>query len=155
MKCPLLMVAAFAASACAQQSMEVPGPPRQANRAAELTALPPAENALEALEPVYQVGGDVIPPKRLRPCRPDTTRLGAITDGREITQPFFMYEVIVSARGEVTSVTLLKASQQGEPYEDMEREFRRALVQCTFEPATRQGVPVAVRFLMHSTAEVR
>lgn len=101
---------------------------------------------------VYEIGGDVLPPKRLSSCDP------VIPDGikgRRITQPIFTYEIVVSADGRVTSVVLKSASQTGDPYDALERAFREAIRDCRFEPATRLGSPVAVRMLMVTRTEVR
>jgi|GEM_PF-1084012 len=105
-----------------------------------------------AEEPVYPVGGDVLPPRQLSACRP------AIPESlrhEKIEQPSFVYEVVISATGKVRAVSLVSQSRRGEPYDSLEKAFRRSLETCAYQPATRKGKPVACRMTMIATSEVR
>jgi hypothetical protein len=115
-------------------------------------ARPAAAPTISSAEKIYEIGGDVLPPKRLSSCDP---KIPEQIKGRRIAQPIFTYEIVVSAEGRVVAVVLERASQTGDPYDSLKRAFRKAIVSCRFEPAIRNGVPVAVRMMMVTRTEVR
>ncbi len=102
-------------------------------------------------ETIYAVGGVVKAPvmiKRCEPVFPESLR------GRKLKQPFFVYEAVISARGEVRSVKLVNGRSDG-PYASIDRAFRKAILCAKFRPATRHGIAVACKFNLTSTLEVR
>jgi hypothetical protein len=101
---------------------------------------------------IYPVGGDVLPPQQLSDCRP---HLPEALRHEKITQPLFVYELVISSTGKVQSVKLVRRSQRGKPYDDLEKVYRQSLQSCTYRPATRHGKPVACRMRMVATTEVR
>ncbi len=105
-----------------------------------------------ARERILAVGGEVKAPVKIKNCEP---QFPARLNKRRITQPFFIYEVVISDKGEVISVRQAKDRHLGEPYATMDHAFRKAILCWRFRPATLHGQPVACRYTISATAEVR
>ena len=114
-------------------------------------ALSTASGRSNASEKIYLVGGEVAAPVKIKDCR---LLLPPDLRARRIVQPFFFYEAVISKRGHVESLRLIKGPH-GDPYDRIENLFRKQILCSQFRAATLRGHPVAVRFNISATAEVR
>jgi hypothetical protein len=105
-----------------------------------------------AVEPVYEVGRDVKAPVRIKSCDPVIPKW---VQKQRITQPMFIYEAVISSRGEVRSVRLTNPEPAKEPYVTIEHAFHEAIKCWRFRAAIRKGKPVACRYMLTATVEVR
>jgi hypothetical protein len=101
---------------------------------------------------IYRVGGEVTRPVRIEKCEP---KLPEYLKKKRITQPVFIYEALISSSGVVESIRSVKTKPLGEPYATMERAFREAILCSRFRPATLRGKPVACRYMLTTSVEVR
>ena len=101
---------------------------------------------------IYAIGGEVKPPVRVSKCEP---RFPAYLKKTRITQPIFVYEVVISSRGAVESVREASEPRLEEPYLTMEKAVRESILCSRFRPATRRGKPVTCAYMLTATVEVR
>ena len=99
---------------------------------AQPTARTPEEEPL-------QVGGDVLPPQVVSRVYPDYNALPRPLHVTGVP----VVEAVISRSGKVTQVHMVKATN---PH--LDSAIMNALKQWKFRPATRNGHPVAVRFIM-------
>lgn len=92
-------------------------------------------------EPLYEVGGEVMPPVMIDSCLP----LDADSYGEHSL--LYIFEIIVSNEGRVLSVELMKSPEPPLGHSIATR-LRQSIAACRFEPATRNGKPVAVRYVL-------
>lgn len=105
-------------------------------------ASPAAPRAISspASEEPLRVGGEVLRPQILKRVEPDLSKLQNRTI-RLFGSP--IYEVTITAKGDVTDVRVLHSSNL-----DIDKEVIAALRQWKFRPATRNGKPVAVYYTL-------
>ena len=106
-------------------------------------SVPPPEaqssptSASRPTEPL-RVGGDVLPPVAIKRVQPDYTKLGHIRAGGVP-----VVEATITAQGDVTSVRVIRSV-----HPELDAAIVAALRQWKFRPATQQGRPVAVHFVL-------
>jgi len=101
---------------------------------------------------VYEVGGEVAAPvliEQVKPILPEQYKHA------HITQPLYIYSIVVSETGRVGSISLLRGSTESEPYISFERAFREAIAKWRYAPAMRSGKPVPVNLTVTATIEVQ
>ena len=101
---------------------------------------------------VYEIGGEVAAPvliEQVKPILPEQYR------HTHITQPLYIYSIVVSETGRVGSISLLRGSTESEPYISFERAFREAIAKWRYTPAMRSGNPVPVNLTVTATVEVQ
>lgn len=103
-------------------------------------------------ERVYSAGPGITPPQKITPCDPT---IPEELKHLRIVQPRFVYEVVISSAGRVVQLKLVGANRKGYPYDKIEKAFRTALRNCAYQPAAKDGKPVAFRFNIVATVEVR
>lgn len=89
--------------------------------------------------PPYRVGGDVTPPLKLSGDGPVYTEEARL----ERVQGVAILETVIDETGSVTGIRMLKGLPFG-----LDRAAVEAVKTWKFEPATRQGVPVPVYFIV-------
>jgi TonB family protein len=108
------------------------------------TTSPHAPSTIQPAAPTHydeplEVGGDVLPPEVVARVWPDYSTLPRPMRVSGVP----IVEAVISRRGEVTQVRMIKATN---PH--LDAAIMEALKQWKFRPATRNGHPVAVRFIM-------
>ena len=140
-------------SALPSQSARPPSPPAVPSAIAT-----PTPNAASGPHPqpdaagIYRVGGDVMQPvelSRVQPQIPERYR------HVRITQPFYVFEAVITASGDIGRIRLLRGRTDEEPYIAYERAFRESIAQWRYRPATLHGKPVPVWLTITGTLEVR
>jgi hypothetical protein len=101
-------------------------------------------------ETIYRVGGDVKAPVKLSDCE---VRFPRFVRGKKIVQPFFIYDLVITKTGRVESIALVEGPH-GDPYDAIERTFRKQIKCSRFRPATFHGTPVAVHYKISASADV-
>jgi hypothetical protein len=138
-------------ASCSRKAV-APRPPTLATPPNPAAPNPTAAGASSATSQIYSVGGEVSEPTLLeqpRPVFPERFRKV------RLTQPIYIYEIVVSESGLVQSVTLLRGRLDTEPYVSIEGAFRAAIKQWRYKPATLRGLAVPVRLTVTATVEVR
>jgi TonB family protein len=137
------------AISCAGPS-PAPASTPSATRSATPTGIPASTPTLAAF--AGATDADVVPPEpvsQVNAVFPDSVK------NVRISQPFFIYEIVVDQIGNVRDIHLLRASYTDEPYDTFDRGFRDAIAQWKYKPATRNGSPVAFRLTVTGRVEVR
>jgi hypothetical protein len=102
-------------------------------------------------ETIYRVGGDVKAPKKIADC---PVEVPADVRGKKIKQPFFIYDAVITKSGDVRSVQLV-SGPHGDPYDSIDRSFRKQIKCWRFQPATFHGKPVTAHYNLTASLEVR
>ncbi len=124
----------------APTTMEAAAPAPEAFRAGTVEgAWAPAPSSGEPALDVRRVGGEIAPPRvltRVQPVYPEQARLARV-------QGVVIVEAVIDEHGDVSNVRVLKGLPLG-----LDGAAVEAVKQWKFAPATLQGKPVAVYFLL-------
>jgi TonB family protein len=128
--CAALLLLLAAGAAAAQQA---PAGPK------EMAAVPDAPQASPSGQP-YRVGGSVSPPKLIsrgtNPAYTETARRSRVTG-------VVILEAVIDEQGDVTNTRVLKGLPRG-----LDRAAVEAVATWKFEPATLEGKPVQVYYVL-------
>ena len=123
----------------------VPGCRKEAAPPAPVASPPAAETAAPALQPPATTGSgdasgvraEIVPPRAIESPAPDWSRLA----GGELRGSRGAYELRIDEAGQVTEVNVVKSADPASDTLVIE-----TLRRWRFEPATRGGTPIAVRW---------
>ena len=93
----------------------------------------------EVPDEVLQIGGAIVKPEVIRRVQPNYTEIAR----KARVQGVVIVEAIVDKQGDVTNVRVLKGLPMG-----LEQSAMDAVKQWTFKPATLNGRPVSVYFVL-------
>jgi TonB family protein len=85
---------------------------------------------------IYKIGGDVTPPTLLNKVEPQYTKKAA----KNKIQGMAVLSVVINADGQPQDIRVIRKLDPG-----LDQKAIEAVRQWTFEPATRNGQPVAVQ----------
>lgn len=140
-------------AACGLESPASESAPRSSPQPAErVAATPPAivEQAEQVPErEVFRVGGKVDAPVVLNKVQPDLTHIQLDVDAKP--RGVVIVEAVIDEAGLVESARVLKSSDVPE----IDEAVLAALGQWTFEPATRDGEPVAAYYTANINIDTR
>ncbi len=111
---------------------EQPAEVRSSHDEIELPATAAADS-----EPIYNVGGEVVKPKKISGRNPDLRSLMRAHRHQGVA----IFQAIITKEGRVRDVRILKV---GDP--ELVQPMREALETWRFKPATLHGEPVAVYY---------
>jgi TonB family protein len=93
-----------------------------------------AQNPADSKEPVYNVGNGVTPPRITRRVEPEHPAKGFKVTGA------VLISVVITSKGEPDELRVIRSVDK-----DVDQNAMDAVKQWRFDPATKDGKPVAVR----------
>jgi len=108
--------------------------------------------ALSPKDKVFQVGGDVSPPRVL--AKPEQL-IPKSCMNRQVTNGLGIYEAVITETGSVASVRTLKAPGFSPPCPEAAAEAIQSISKWKYEPARLKGTPVRVPLTVTQIIDVR
>ena len=126
--------------------------PRLVQSAARPTASPPASERASTKPGCIRIGAAEGGPKKISGKNP---QLSERARSIKTTGGMLIYDATIDEEGRVRNLKLLKPIKGGEPWPEIERDWRAALTDWRYEPVLVNGKPVSVCLTIGVNIDVR